>query len=1136
MKISQYNPWAGLASYEDPAVAEHVLKFCGRDDDSYDVARLIQGNVFVTLYGKSGIGKTSLLNAGVFPELREGQFTPVSLRLGIRNERNPESYQKIIVAAVERTASEVRTFEVVPQQEDTSAPDFLWNYFARHRFYDNNEIQTFPVIVLDQFEEVFRYDIKEVESLLRQLDYLNDKDHTLGSCEIDSYPYRYEQNYRFVVSIREDDLYRLEDCLDNCYLPALKRCRYRLRSLSDKGASEVILTPGENLFYPNEQDQLVKKIIDTARFKDDNGISTNLLSLICNRIYSEYKKSGSKYITLSFIDSFLKGNPIEKFYNEATAGFSAKEKSYIEDHLVDSTGRRNSVSENDFLLHVPEGRKLIDGDTRILQRISDGCNSRIELIHDSFCEVLYKKSQNRRIKEKTKRKIRIYTIFLFFILISTLLLSGLRENRKLNNLLLVNLVESLLESNDVLKAAKSLKEEINIKRLNNDICDEIYKVYFRMKSNKSIAQFEGIDYRRSVYEIIPEKNLLVVGVHTNLYVWNYEKDEVLYNYRCSSYIEEIDVDVDCRFFLVKTGDDKLEVRSLTDFDLKHSDSKVNAATFNSSYPSEIMMLTSSFDLIRMNTNNFERIDSVSIMKFHSIDLTTELKNLMIAQGYDPYLDADISLYLEPNLYCSPTGGKMCINYDGIKNILIDFTDSNRVIGNYYSNKIVENMKWDSTENKIYTFFDNEVYSYDIPTGVDSLCSEFVTCSHIENNKVVTWDAEQIKVTDQNDSLISTYACSGVKHAMIDTTFIIAIRENDIQLFNIADLQNISNKYSYSDNFSQTSTSSTMVALKGYDRGKWRVDIIDIKKGNCIYPLFESEEGIYDISISPDEKYLVYTSQDTCINIRSIKDGNLCHSFTFDSPIVHYELRGVYLYTLTRDDFSITNINTTKNKYYNSKNDLIIRHFGVSSDGKLLACYMENADASMSGFNVFKKNVIYHCKQSTYSAKTDYIKFVDNNNVLYKSSDKRRETYILLQIDSGVRPIISNGYFLPCVNKELMIFKNSNNFFDQSIDVLDYNNKFIQKYRFKHINDITPIQSFDVSYDENLLFSSTLQQLCIWSLTSGELLYTIDFREEIKSMEVSKKGEYVLVQTRSSLYVVPYDLKSMISFINDLNLQ
>ena len=33
-----YNPWAGLASYEDPKTARQKLKFCGRDEDSYERA------------------------------------------------------------------------------------------------------------------------------------------------------------------------------------------------------------------------------------------------------------------------------------------------------------------------------------------------------------------------------------------------------------------------------------------------------------------------------------------------------------------------------------------------------------------------------------------------------------------------------------------------------------------------------------------------------------------------------------------------------------------------------------------------------------------------------------------------------------------------------------------------------------------------------------------------------------------------------------------------------------------------------------------------------------------------------------------------------------------------------------------
>lgn len=402
MNKNLLNPWAGLASYEDPETAEHILKFCGRNDDTYDMAKLIMRNVFVTLYGKSGIGKTSLLNAGVFPELREEHFTPINLRLGIRDETNPQSYQSIIVEAIERTVFKSDTIEVIDEQTDQHAIDFLWNYFARHRFYDNQGEPTTPVIVFDQFEEVFRIYRKEAEILLRQLDYINDKDHTLDNCDIDNQPYRYEVNFRFVISIREDDLYRLEDSIDYCFLPALKRCRYRLRSLSEQGARDAILIPGEGLFLPEEQDGIVNVILDKSR-NEDGSISTNIVSLLCNRIFVEHLRKDSEYISSSLVDSFIKGNPFEKFYNEATKGFSNREKSYIEDHLVDSTGRRNSVPEADYRHHIKRGNMLLAGDTRILQRTStssDGGNYRIELIHDSFCAPLAVMKEKRAKRKR----------------------------------------------------------------------------------------------------------------------------------------------------------------------------------------------------------------------------------------------------------------------------------------------------------------------------------------------------------------------------------------------------------------------------------------------------------------------------------------------------------------------------------------------------------------------------------------------------------------------------------------------------------------------------------------------------------------------------------------------------------------
>ena len=399
-----YNPWAGLSSYQDPENSEVQLKFCGRDNESFDLMRLIDDNIFVTLYGKSGTGKTSLLNAGVFPRLRREQYLPVSIRLGM--DAIGMSFQQCILTQLNRTLEgkgHTETIDVVPMPDDEQSPAYLWSYFARTRFVDNDESTLFPVVVFDQFEEVFRHRRQDAEALLRQIYFMMDENRALSDRMVDGHPYQYDFNFRFVASIREDDLYRLEDSIDNCYLPDMKRCRYRLRSLSEQGARDAILIPGEGLFKAEEQESIVKTIINIARNKDDDSISTNILSLICSRIFVDYQKSGAEFITPALVDTFVKGNPFERFYNEATRGFNNKEKSYIEDHLVDSTGRRNSVPESDFLLHVKNGSVLLEGSQKILQRTSvssDGGNYRIELIHDSFCEPLVGQKDKR---EKRKR-------------------------------------------------------------------------------------------------------------------------------------------------------------------------------------------------------------------------------------------------------------------------------------------------------------------------------------------------------------------------------------------------------------------------------------------------------------------------------------------------------------------------------------------------------------------------------------------------------------------------------------------------------------------------------------------------------------------------------------------------------------
>lgn len=395
------NPWPGLSPYNDPKNSIVKRKFCGREKETFELTRMIDENIFVTLYGKSGNGKTSLLNAGVFPYLRKMNYAPISIRLGM--DSIGMNFQHCIIQAIENYFTKDRIEErwVIQPINDKSAVEYLWNYFARHRFYADNQHKTivYPVIVFDQFEEIYRNRRQEADTLLSQINYLADKSHELEDCELDGELYTYEYNFRFLVSIREDDLYWLEDSIDNNMLYPMKETRYRLRSLSKKGAKDVIFIPGEGLFDESEKNKIANTIIDIAN--GNNGdISSNVLSLICSRIYIDYLRGGgSDYISYELVNNFISENPLEKFYLEATAHLTNSERAYLEDNLVDIAGRRSFVPQANFeQIFKKKGAVLLSGPQKILQEN----NERIELIHDSFCQVLS--------DQKTKRLDRWRTI------------------------------------------------------------------------------------------------------------------------------------------------------------------------------------------------------------------------------------------------------------------------------------------------------------------------------------------------------------------------------------------------------------------------------------------------------------------------------------------------------------------------------------------------------------------------------------------------------------------------------------------------------------------------------------------------------------------------------------------------------
>src|SRR4028118_1549936 len=67
----------GLQAYTE----DQAAVFFGRDEEIKTLYKLIKANTLTIVFGKSGTGKTSLLNAGVFPKLREDYCLPFRIRL-----------------------------------------------------------------------------------------------------------------------------------------------------------------------------------------------------------------------------------------------------------------------------------------------------------------------------------------------------------------------------------------------------------------------------------------------------------------------------------------------------------------------------------------------------------------------------------------------------------------------------------------------------------------------------------------------------------------------------------------------------------------------------------------------------------------------------------------------------------------------------------------------------------------------------------------------------------------------------------------------------------------------------------------------------------------------------------------------
>lgn len=428
------NPWLGLESYQENQI------IYGRNKEIEELSQCVLNNNETVLYGKSGIGKSSIVNAGILPIVRAHGYFPIVVRL---DHSNKHSYIKQLSDVIERGAyvSECTIEKPIEEQ-------LLWEYFHTHRFNKTKEEKSKLVVIFDQFEEIFTLQNNSAvkSQFFKELgDVLNDvmpkgltEEHSIettnsqsSTTNIESVSgfadmadlfsslaenvntsaskYIEDNEIHFVFTLREDFLSEFE--YHTSKIPSLKQHRYSLRPLNEEQAAEIILKPRPDLVDEGVARLIIETVTNRTDFslgdEPEIDVDAAVLSLFLSQIYDKRPTIESS-ISVDLVKTFGK-DIIKDFYEEAIEGLSSQQIDFLEEELLTGENRRDSLSKSDFKaggFSEKELKRLID-DKKVLRQFHYEGDLRIEFIHDILCPVVKERKEQREIqRQQQEERIR----------------------------------------------------------------------------------------------------------------------------------------------------------------------------------------------------------------------------------------------------------------------------------------------------------------------------------------------------------------------------------------------------------------------------------------------------------------------------------------------------------------------------------------------------------------------------------------------------------------------------------------------------------------------------------------------------------------------------------------------------------
>lgn len=406
IEIDAEHPWPGLAAYDETASAF----FHGRDEEATQLQLLIRLAPLTALYGKSGLGKSSLLQAGLFPRLRADHALPVYVRLDFSARAAEGPMEQI----ARRLAEEVARYgaECPPRKPGES----LWEYLHRDEveIWSGDNYLLTPVFVFDQFEELFSHCLGDDERRRSLVDELTDffenriPAHLADADAKDrrSHLNLLLQRYRSVLSFREDYLADMKTLEPK--VPSLLRNYLRLEGMTRERAIEVVERAGTEVVAPGVAPMMVAFVEGRAETRSDDAapppvVEPVLLSLFC---YQLNRRRGAGKIDAELIRSAGQ-DILDGFYRDALADADVAGpppvSTFIEQSLVQGDRYRGSYPRAgavDGGLISEKQLEALTNRQRLLRVVQYADTARIELIHDCLVPVVCKTRDQRLVRER----------------------------------------------------------------------------------------------------------------------------------------------------------------------------------------------------------------------------------------------------------------------------------------------------------------------------------------------------------------------------------------------------------------------------------------------------------------------------------------------------------------------------------------------------------------------------------------------------------------------------------------------------------------------------------------------------------------------------------------------------------------